>query len=120
LPSVLGRALAAAGELSADSAWHLGLIKEVRPTDTILVKILRPRSAKSCEPQVVKTHSVAARNQAGEILRAGCAHMKQAFDIESINIDDLNQFCESESNANPIVDLGQIIEFFNGAAEWWH
>ena len=24
-----------------------------------------------------------------EILHAGCAHLKQAFDIESINIDDL-------------------------------
>jgi hypothetical protein len=78
--------------------------------DTILVKILRPRSAKSCEPQAVKTHSVADRNQVVEILRAGCAHMKQ------------NQFCKSESEniANPVVDLGQVIEFFNGAAEWWH
>jgi hypothetical protein len=89
---------------------------------TILVKILRPRSAKSCEPQAVKTHSVADRNQVIEILRAGRAHMKQAFDIESFNIDDLNQFCKSESEniANPVVDLGQVIEFFNGAAEWWH
>ena len=120
--------------------------------ETILVKVLRPRSAKSCEPQAVKTHSVADRNQVVEILRAGCAHMKQAFDIESINIGDLiatalddpkavgvdvgtfhglnftdlntayHQVCKSESEnlGNPVVDLGQVIDFFNGDAEWWH
>ena len=81
-----------------------------------------------------------------QILRDGCAHMRQAFDIESINLDDLiatalndpkalgadikafhginfadlntayHQFCKNENVANPVVDLGQVIEFFNNAA----
>jgi penicillin-binding protein 1A len=72
--------------------------------------------------------------------------MRQAFDIESINLDDListalndpkaagadikafhginfadlntayHQFCKNESVINPVVDLGQVIEFFNNAA----
>src|ERR1700732_3554688 len=72
--------------------------------------------------------------------------MRQAFDIESINLDDLiatalndpkavagdikafhginfadlntayHQFCKNENVANPVVDLGQGIEFFNKAA----
>jgi membrane carboxypeptidase/penicillin-binding protein len=120
--------------------------------DTILVKIFATALALSeviTEPQSVKTHfdPVADRNQVVEILYAGCAHLKQTFDIESINIDDLiatalddpkavgadikafhginfndlnaayHQFCnsESENSANPVVDLGQVIEFFNGA-----
>jgi len=62
--------------------------------DTILVKIFATALALSeilTEPQAVKTHfdPVADRNQVVEILHAGCAHLKQAFDIESINIDDL-------------------------------
>jgi len=121
--------------------------------ETILVKIFATALALSevmTEPQAVKTHfdPVADRNQVLEILRAGCAHMMQAFDIESINLDDLiatalddpkavgadvkafrglkftdlnaayHQFCNSESEniANLVVDLGQVIEFFNGAA----
>ena len=62
--------------------------------ETILVKIFATALALSeimTGPQTVKTHfdPVADRNQVVELLRAGCAHMKQAFDIESINIDDL-------------------------------
>ena len=121
--------------------------------DMILVKIFAIALALSeiiTEPQTVKTRfdPVADRNQVVEILRAGCAHMKQAFDIESINIDELiataledpkavgadvkafhglnftdlntayHQFCKSDSGdvANPVVDIGQVIEFFNSAA----
>src|SRR5215471_12727711 len=120
--------------------------------DTILVKIFATALALSevmTEPQAVKTHfdPVADRNQVVEILRAGCTHIKQAFDIESINLDELiataldpkavgadvkafhglnfndlnaayHQFCNSESEniGNPVVDLGQVIEFFDGAA----
>ncbi len=81
-----------------------------------------------------------------QILRDGCAHMRQAFDIESINLDELiatalddpkavgadtkafhginfadlntayHQFCKNETVAKPVVDLGQVIEFFNNAA----
>jgi penicillin-binding protein 1A len=105
--------------------------------DTILVKIFATALALSevmIEPQAVKTHfdPMADRNRVVEILRAGCAHMKQVFDIESINIDDLivtalddpkavgadvkafhgldftdlntayNQFCNGESGTSPI------------------
>ncbi|HKM87187.1 MAG TPA: transglycosylase domain-containing protein [Xanthobacteraceae bacterium] len=119
--------------------------------DLILVKIFATALALSevmTQPQAVKTHFDAGQDQAEvvQILRNGCAHMRQAFDIESINLDsliatalddpkalgadikafhginfaDLNtaylQFCKNESVANPVVDLGQVIEFFNNAA----
>src|ERR1700691_3551877 len=100
------------------------------------------------QPQAVKTHFDPAqdRGEVVQILRNGCAHMRAAFDIESINLDDListalddpkalgasakafhginfadlntayRQFCKNKSVDNPVVDLGQVIEFFNGAA----
>jgi penicillin-binding protein 1A len=116
----------------------------------ILVKIFATALALSevtTQPQAVKTHFDPVQDQAEvvQILRAGCAHMRQAFDIESINLDELiatalddptavgsikafhginfadlntayHQFCKNESVANPVVDLGQVIEFFNNAA----
>ena len=119
--------------------------------ETILVKIFATALALSqvtTQPQAVKTHfdPVQDRAEVVQILRHGCAHMRQAFDIESINLDDListalndpkavgadikafhginfadlntayHQFCKNESVANPVVDLGQVIEFFNNAA----
>jgi hypothetical protein len=119
--------------------------------DMILVKIFATALALSevtTQPQAVKTHfdPVQDRAQVVQVLRDGCAHMRQAFDIESINLDDListalndpkavggdikafhginfsdlntayHQFCKNESVANPVVDLGQVIEFFNNAA----
>jgi penicillin-binding protein 1A len=120
--------------------------------DTILVKIFATALALAevmTQPSpAVKTHfdPAADRDKIVEVLRAGCTHIKQAFDIESINLDDLiatalddpkagvevkafrglnftdlntayRQFCkgENDSIANPLVDLGQVIEFFNGA-----
>jgi membrane carboxypeptidase/penicillin-binding protein len=117
----------------------------------ILVKIFATALALSevtTQPQAVQTHfdPVQDRAQVVQILRDGCAHMRQAFDIESINLDDListalndpkaagaeikafhginfsdlntayHQFCKNESVANPVVDLGQVIEFYNNAA----
>jgi membrane carboxypeptidase/penicillin-binding protein len=117
----------------------------------ILVKIFATALALSevmTQPQAVKTHfdPVQDRAEVVQLLRNGCAHMRQAFDIESINLDDListalndpkavagdikafhginfadlntayHQFCKNESVANPVVDLGQVIEFFNNAA----
>src|ERR1700751_81267 len=108
--------------------------------DMILVKIFATALA-------LKTHfdPVQDRAEVVQILRDGCAHMRQAFDIESINLDDLiatalndpkavagdikafhginfadlntayHQFCKNENVANPVVDLGQVIEFFNNA-----
>jgi penicillin-binding protein 1A len=119
--------------------------------DMILVKIFATALALSevtTQPAAVKTHfdPVQDRAQVVQVLRDGCAHMRQAFDIESINLDDListalndpkavgaeikafhginfadlntayHQFCKNESVANPVVDLGQVIEFYNNAA----
>src|SRR3984885_7031799 len=119
--------------------------------DILLVKIFATALALSevmTQPQAVKTHFDPAqgRGEGVQILRNGCAHMRAAFDIESINLDDListalddpkalgasakafhginfadlntayGQFCKNESVDNPVVDLGQVIEFFNGAA----
>ena len=119
--------------------------------DTILVKLFAAALALSevtTAPQAVKTHFDPAQdqNEVVQILRDGCAHMKQAFDIESINLDELiatalddpkaagadikafhglnfadlntayHQFCKNEPIANPVVDLGQVIDFFNNAA----
>ncbi len=119
--------------------------------DPILVKIFATALALSevmTQPQAVKTHfdPVDDQQQVVQILRAGCDHMRHAFDIESINIDDListalkdpkavgagaqtfrginfadlatayRQFCKNESVAAPVVDLGQVIDFFNNAA----
>jgi penicillin-binding protein 1A len=118
--------------------------------DMILVKIFATALALSevtTAPQAVKTHfdPVQDRAEVVQVLRDGCAHMRQAFDIESINLDDListalndpkavagdikafhginfadlntayHQFCKNENVANPVVDLGQVIEFFNEA-----
>ena len=124
---------------------------DIPAMETLLVKIFATALALSevtTQPQAVKTHfdPVQDRAQVVQILRDGCAHMRQAFDIESINLDDListalndpkavgadikafhginfadlntayHQFCKNESVANPVVDLGQVIEFFNNAA----
>ncbi len=119
--------------------------------DMILVKIFATALALSevtTQPQAVKTHfdPVQDRTEVVQLLRDGCAHMRQAFDIESISLDDLiatalndpksagadikafhginfgdlntayHQFCKNEEVANPVVDIGQVIEFFNNAA----
>jgi penicillin-binding protein 1A len=118
---------------------------------TILVKIFATALALSevtTQPQAVKTHFDPTQDQAAvvQILRDGCAHMVQAFGIESINVDDListalndpkamgatvpafhglnfsdlntayHQFCKNEPITTPIVDIGQVIDFFNTAA----
>jgi hypothetical protein len=85
------------------------------------------------QPQVVR------------LLQAGCTHMRKAFDIEDINLDELiatalddpqalsselkafrginfadmqiayRQFCDNEKVPNPVVDLGEVIDFYNEA-----
>jgi penicillin-binding protein 1A len=117
----------------------------------ILVKIFATALALSevmTQPQAVKTHFDRVQDQAEvvQILRNGCAHMRKAFDIESINLNDListalddpkalvgdvkafhginfgelntayRQFCKNESVPQPVVDLGEVIDFFNSAA----
>jgi penicillin-binding protein 1A len=85
------------------------------------------------------------RPQVAQLLNAGCTHMIKAFEIEDINIDDLiatamddpqaigatkalrgidiadlqtayRQFCKNETVAQPAVDLGEVIDFYNKAA----
>jgi len=119
--------------------------------DLILVKIFATALALSevmTQPQAVKTHfdAVADQDKVVQTLRAGCAHMRRAFDIESINVDEListalndqkavgtgikafhginfadlnvayHRFCKNENVGDSVVDLRQVIEFFNDAA----
>ena len=119
--------------------------------DTILVKLFATALALSevmTHPQAVKTQFDPVRDQdeVVQMLRDGCAHMRQAFDIEAINLDEListalddptalgadikafhgvnfadlntayHQFCKNETVDHPVVDLGQVITFFNNAA----
>ena len=119
--------------------------------ETILVKIFATALALSqvlTQPHAMKTHFDPLQDQAAvvQILRDGCAHMRQAFGIESINVDDListalndpkavgandkafhgvsftdlnsayHQFCKNESLDKPVVDMSQVITFFNNAA----
>ena len=119
--------------------------------DPILVKIFATALALSevmTQPQAVKTKFDPATDQAQvvQVLRDGCAHMRHAFDIESINLDELittalddpkavganaevfhginfaelntayHQFCKNEPIDKPVVDLGQVVDFYNKAA----
>ena len=86
------------------------------------------------------------QRQVAQLLQAGCRHMMDAFAIENINIDDLietamndpqavggeskefrginfgdlhaayRQFCKHQESAQPAVDLGAVIDFYNKAA----
>jgi penicillin-binding protein 1A len=118
--------------------------------DAILVKILAAfltLSLVTTRPDAVKTQFDPARDQAEvtRVLRDGCAHMRKAFDVESLDIDDLiktamddpqaistevkvlhglrfdsllavyRQFCNNEEVKNASVDLAEVIRFYNGA-----
>jgi penicillin-binding protein 1A len=83
--------------------------------------------------------------EVAQLLHAGCTHMLKVFELEDINIDDLiatamddpqaisgskalrgidiadlqtayRQFCKNEKVAQPAVDLGEVIEFYNKAS----
>src|SRR5262245_44669423 len=85
------------------------------------------------------------QEQVAQLLHAGCTHMHKAFDIEYINLEDLiatamddpqaagenqvfrginftdlqtayREFCKSEKVGVPVVDLGEVIDFYNKAA----
>ncbi len=118
--------------------------------DAILVKILAAfltLSLVTTRPDAVKTQFDPVRDQAEvtRVLRDGCAHMRKAFDVESIDIDDLiktamddpqaisaeikalhglkfdslltvyRQFCKNEDVKNSSIDLAEVIRFYNGA-----
>jgi len=116
----------------------------------ILVKIFATALTLSqvlVDPDSVKTSFDPVQDQAevGEILRQGCTHMRRAFDIEDINLDDLiatamddpqavtgdlkilqglsfndlhasyRLFCKNETVEPSPVDLGEVITYYNNA-----
>ncbi len=116
--------------------------------DAILVKILAAfltLSLVTTRPDAIKTQFDPVQGQAEvtQIMRDGCAHMKKAFDVESIDIDDLiktamddpqalssdvkvlhglkldtllsiyRKFCKNEDT--PAMDLADMIKFYNNA-----
>jgi penicillin-binding protein 1A len=118
--------------------------------ESILVKIFATALALSqvmTAPDAVKSRFDRAQDQelAAQLLRAGCAHMRKAFDIEDINLEDLiatamddpqavasehkafhginfadlqtayRQFCKNEKVAVSAVDLGAVIDFYDKA-----
>ena len=120
--------------------------------DSILIKIFATALAFSqvtTRPDGVKTEFDAVRDrfEVAQLLSAGCAHMRKAFDIEDINLDDLiatamddkealsseikalkglnladlhvayRQFCKVEKVEGSPVDLGQLIAFYNSAVK---
>jgi penicillin-binding protein 1A len=97
-------------------------------------------------PEAVATRFDRVANQVhvAQLLRAGCAYMRKAFDIEDINLDELiatamddpqaigeskafhginfadlltayREFCKNEQVPIPAVDLGEVIDFYNKA-----
>ncbi len=62
-------------------------------------------------PDAIKTQFDAATDQPQvvQLLRAGCTHMRQAFDIEAINVDDLIATAMDDPKA-----VGADIKAFRG------
>ncbi len=86
------------------------------------------------------------QQQVADLLEAGCTHMVKAFAIENINVDDLiatamedpealdgenaefhgvnfadlqtiyRQFCKHQQVEHPVVELGNVIDYYNKAA----
>src|ERR1700730_8212622 len=117
--------------------------------NAILVKIFATALALSqvtTRPEAVKTYfdPIGDREEVVRILRDGCAHMRKAFDIEDINLDDListamadpeaasgikslhgleftslhaayRQFCGNEPVDNATFDIGEVVGFYNKA-----
>jgi penicillin-binding protein 1A len=114
----------------------------------VLIKILATAltlSQVTTAPDEVKTQFDPAQDQGQvvDLLRAGCAHVRKAFDIEAINLDDLiatamddpqalntdipvfrginfrdlhtayRQFCRNEPIADSPIEVARIIAFYN-------
>src|ERR671933_88647 len=118
--------------------------------NAILVKLFATAltlSQVTTRPEAVKTafDPVQDRGEVAQILKNGCAHMRKAFDIEDINLDDLiatamqdpqavagdvkvlqginfgdlhasyRQFCKGEAVENPPLHLGAGTQYYNKA-----
>ena len=118
--------------------------------DSLLVKIFATAltfSQVTVGPEAIKTEfdPIQDQHEVVALLRAGCGHMRKAFDIEDINVDDLiatamddpeavtgglpqfrgmnlgdlhiayRQFCKNETVENSPVDIANVIEFYNRA-----
>ena len=116
--------------------------------DVILAKIFATAlvfSQITTAPAELKTHFDETHDRAAvnELLRGGCAHMRKAFDVEDLNLDDLiatamedvdaltanqavmrginvktlhvayRQFCKNENVEDASIDLAEIIQFYN-------
>jgi membrane carboxypeptidase/penicillin-binding protein len=118
--------------------------------ETILVKVFATALALSqvtTTPDAIKTQfdRVRDQEQVAQLLHAGCTHMRKAFDIEDINLEDLiatalddpqavgenrafrginfadlqmayREFCKNEGDVQLTIDLGDVIDFYNKAA----
>ena len=119
--------------------------------ETLLVKMFATALALSqvaTTPDSVKLQFDPAQDQqqVARLLQAGCTHMRKAFDIEDINLDEMittalddpqaltgeikafrglnfvdlhtayRQFCTDEKVPKPAVDLGEVVDFYNKAA----
>jgi penicillin-binding protein 1A len=118
--------------------------------ETLLVKIFATALALSqvtTAPDAVKTQfdRVRDQEQVAQLLHAGCTHMRKAFDIEHINLEELiatalddpqavgenkvfrginfadlqmayREFCNNERVVVLALDLGDVIDFYNKAA----
>ena len=99
------------------------------------------------QPNAVKTHFDPITDQAEvvQLLKNGCAHMRKAFDIEDLNLDDLietalqdpqtvageikafrginfddlhlayRQFCGKGDVQNSPFNMAEVIDFYNNA-----
>ena len=116
--------------------------------EAILVKVFATALALSqvtARPDAVKTEFDPIQDKAEvmQLLHAGCLHMRKAFDIENLNVDELietamidtqamgdeikafkgvkfkdlhiayRQVCKNERVETPVVDPGQVIDFYN-------
>jgi 1A family penicillin-binding protein len=125
--------------LGTSSVWaemDIVLVKIFAVALTFSQLATEPEPRTSFDPTADQQHVI-------DLLRAGCERMKRAFDVEAINIDDLiatamddpeaasgghaayrgikiadlhvayKQFCKNETIVNPVVDIQQVIDFYN-------
>lgn len=119
--------------------------------NAVLIKMFATALALSqvtTHPEAVKTEFDPATDQSAvvQLLRDGCAHMRKAFDVEDLNLDDListamddphlkegevkafrgidfddlliayRQFCTKQPVENSPFDMKEVIAFYNKAA----